>query len=104
MNNIICSVINVDCYDKDKDDIKYGEQKYRAFQFLVKINDKEIMTNYIRCMLYEYGIPFVNINNRHYKIVNEKDIHTPDMIRSIIENNKDNEEFKSNNNYRKLVK
>ena len=105
MENIICSVIDVDCYPNDPEDVKFGGPKFVGFEFWVKKSDKELMTNYVKCMLYEYGIPFININNSHYKIVNEKDIHTPLMIRSIIEENKDNKELKPKEYYyRKIVK
>lgn len=82
--NIVCAVIDVDCYQNNPDDIKYGGPKFIGFEFYVRKKNKQVMTDYVRCMLYEYGVPVINIRNNISKIVNEDEIHTPEKVREVI--------------------
>ena len=94
--NIVAAVIDVDCYPNTEDNIKYGGPQYVGFEFWARKKDKEVVTNYVKCMLYEYNVPFINIRNTKSKIVNESELHTKEQIKDIIERNKDHmfEEYK----------
>ena len=87
--NIVCAVIDVDCYPNTPELIKYGAPPYVGFEFWVKKKDRQVMTDFVKCALHEYGVQIIHIDNSHAKIVNEDDIHTPEKIIDVIERNKD---------------
>ena len=87
--NIVAAVIDVDCYPNTEENIKFGDPQYLGFEFWVRKREKEFMTNYVNCMLHEYGVPVINIKNTKSKIVNEAELHTLEQIKDIIERNKD---------------
>ena len=87
--NIVCSIIDVDCYPNDDVDIRFGGPKFIGFEFYVRKKDKDVMKDYVTCMLHEYNIPIIGIRNTKSKIVNETQLHSVSTIRDVIEKYKD---------------
>lgn len=60
-NNVLCSVIAVDCVPNDPVDIRCGGPTMLGFDFAVKENETEEMIDYIIDCLKEHHVPLVNI-------------------------------------------
>ena len=85
--SVICSVIDVDCYQNSEKNIELGGPKYIGFEFLVRRSEKRMMTEFVRCMLHEYNIPVISIKNSKSIIATESEVITMEQIRESIEQN-----------------